>query len=154
MGVALVVLGCRVGPTLARRASATVLAWESLDASLVVASGGRTWMHQRVITMESDWLARELVDRGVPAASVVRERCSYTTRENARFTRELLVRRGIDRVTVVTCAWHLPRATALFEREGLVVQGWTAGAGPSSPLQRSYRRAREWVALKLDGARS
>ncbi len=154
MAVALVVLGCKVGPTLARRASAAANAWSRLDACVIVASGGRSWLHEGALTMEADWLARALVDRGVPIDRVVRERCSHTTRENARFTRELLVRRSIDRVTVVTCEWHLPRATALFAREGLSVEEWTAGETPSSTLHRSYRRAREWVALVLDGARS
>ena len=72
MGVALVVLGCRVGPALARRATAGAHAYDQMQPTLVVASGGRTWPHQGAITMEADWLARALVERGVPAEQVLR----------------------------------------------------------------------------------
>ena len=67
-------------------------------------------------------MARELLLRGVPERAIVRERCSFSTRENARFTAEVLRRRGTDAAAVVTCAWHLPRAVALFSRAGVVAE--------------------------------
>ncbi len=46
---------------------------------------------------------------------------SHNTRENAAFTARLLRQRGLDRVLLVTSAWHLPRAVTEFEREGIEV---------------------------------
>lgn len=64
---------------------------------------------------------------------------SLTTAENARFSAELLRAAGHDKVLLVTHAWHLPRATACFARQGIdTVPAPTAFARwPSDP----------WVAL-------
>lgn len=149
---AVVVLGCRMGGTLARRARAGADAWHRSGADVVVACGGRTWLHDGHRVMEADWLAARLVELGIPQSRVVRERCSYTTRDNARFATQMLVRRAIEDVTLVTCEWHLSRALAHFEREGMRVRSWPASGGPTGALTRTYRRAREWVASRLDGA--
>ena len=49
------------------------------------------------------------------------EQASTTTAENAVFSAELLRREGMDRIYLVTHAWHMPRAKAAFERQGLTV---------------------------------
>ena len=49
------------------------------------------------------------------------EQASTTTAENAVFSADLLRREGFDRIYLVTHAWHMPRAKAAFEREGLLV---------------------------------
>ncbi len=67
-------------------------------------------------------MARELVLRGVPEQAIVRERCSFSTRENARFTAEILRRRGTDKAAVVTCGWHMARAVVLFSRAGIAAE--------------------------------
>ncbi len=43
------------------------------------------------------------------------------TRENARLSAEILESEGISRILLVTHAWHLPRASAAFEAQGLEV---------------------------------
>ncbi len=142
------VLGCRPGSAaLARRARAARDAFRSLDAALVVACGGRGWDGR----VEADELARMLVDGGVPEAAIVRERLSLDTHQNATQAARVLAARGVSEVVVVTCTWHLPRATALFERAGLrVVQA--IGAPPPEPtlLQRAWWTARERVSLWKD----
>lgn len=64
----------------------------------------------------ADALQREL---GVAARWV--ETQSRNTFENARFTAGLLRADGIRRVALVSHAWHLPRARAAFEGQGLQV---------------------------------
>ncbi len=56
---------------------------------------------------------------GVPVAVLESE--SRNTWENAAKTAPLLREAGIERVFLVTDAWHMPRSVAAFERTGLVV---------------------------------
>ena len=46
---------------------------------------------------------------------------SRNTEENARFSQALLAQKGIDHVFLVTQAFHMPRAVAIFEQMGLKV---------------------------------
>jgi len=152
---AIVVLGCRVqvdsagrlfpGGALARRldAAARVYALRGHAATIVLVSGGRRWGP----IVEADAMARELPSRGVPARAIVRERCSMSTAENARYALELLARLGIDlaRSAVVTCEWHLPRARALFERAGVRLEGIGAGSGAAPWRRRLWWWGRERV---------
>ena len=92
-----------------------------------------------------------LEEGGVPQTAIVRERASLDTHENAINAARLLVERGVRDVVVVTCSWHLPRATKLFERAGLhVIEG--VGAPPPNPslLARVWWTARERVSTWKD----
>ena len=50
-----------------------------------------------------------------------KEEASRTTRENARFTADILQPLGIRRVVVVTQAWHMQRSRFSFEQAGFEV---------------------------------
>jgi uncharacterized SAM-binding protein YcdF (DUF218 family) len=114
--------------------------------ALVVASGGRRWDD----AVEADAMARELVALGVPEGAIARERCSLSTRDNARFTAEALARRGIGAATVVTCSWHLARALAFFIEAGLVVDGVAARDGDLPPWpSRAWRWGRERILTRV-----
>lgn len=142
------VLGCRPGSAaLARRARAARDAFVNRRAALIVACGGRNWDGR----IEADELARMLVDGGVPKDTILRERTSLDTYQNATHTAQLLSAKGMNAVVVVTCSWHVPRATMLFERAGLrVVEG--VGAPPPEPtlLKQAWWTARERIALWKD----
>jgi uncharacterized SAM-binding protein YcdF (DUF218 family) len=148
-GAAFVVLGCRVAldgqgrlqGTLRRRVEVAAEGYARGGEAqpVVIASGGRCWSG----VVEADAMARELVQLGVPQKAIVRERCSLSTRDNARFAGEALARRGITRVTLVTCAWHLPRATVLFGRQGLHVEGLASPGGRTPWRGRIWRWGRE-----------
>jgi uncharacterized SAM-binding protein YcdF (DUF218 family) len=56
---------------------------------------------------------------GVKDADLVLEDRSRTTHENALYSCELLGRRGIRKVVLVTDALHLPRALGCFGKEGV-----------------------------------
>lgn len=118
---AIVVLGCTVrssgtpSAALARRIALAHRAFEQRVAPRVIASGGRRWGDH----VEGVVIARELARLGVPEAAIVMELCSLSTRENCRYTAELLHTLGDRRALIATCAWHLPRALGNFERLGV-----------------------------------
>lgn len=160
---AIVVLGCRVRldaggqlcpGALSRRleAAARAYACTGQEHTVVVVSGGRHWEG----ILEADAMARELARRGVPPNAIARERCSLSTRDNARLTAMALARRGIARAAVVTCEWHLPRALALFRLAGIEAYGVPAVDPTDTNASRwsqAWRVARErvlgWVETRI-----
>ncbi|KGE77310.1 YdcF family protein [Halomonas salina] len=86
-----------------------------------------------------------------------REGRSANTAENARHSAEMLSAEGIDQVALVSQAWHLPRATAEFERAGLSVtpaptefasppaEGLAAWRPSAYHLHQSARALHEWL---------
>jgi len=143
---ALVVLGCRVRSAAAlRRVRAASQAFREGKGTVVVASGGRVWG----TCVEADAMAEDLQADGVPEKAIVRERCSFSTRENARYTARLLARRGVTDAVVVTCAWHLPRAMRAFHDEGVRAVGLGVIA-KHSLVRLAYYGVREKIAMWLD----
>jgi uncharacterized SAM-binding protein YcdF (DUF218 family) len=84
-------------------------------APLVIVSGAALDGGQSEATMMASALERD----GVPAASILKENQSDTTRENAVFTARLLRSQGIERFLLVTSALHMPRSMASFQKQGL-----------------------------------
>lgn len=143
------VLGCRSqSQALARRAGAASQAFRERAADLVVACGGRAWRGE----VEADALAARLVAGGVPEDRILRERSSLDTLENAQFARGILGRYGLGeaRVTVVTCAWHLPRAVRLFAGTGLEVDGVGVEPPGAGATRRAYWHVRERLSTWKD----
>lgn len=152
---AIVVLGCavRTDPrsALDRRVRAAAEAFASDAARVVVASGGRAWNG----VVEADHMCARLVALGVPRDAIAVERCSHSTRENAVYSARILAARGAVEATIVSCAWHLPRALDAFRAEGIVATAHPAHEPFSASwVTRGRRRVREWVARRLDGAMS
>ena len=52
-------------------------------------------------TTEADYFARRALAKGVPAVAILIENRSRNTGENIRFTRQLLMSRGLDSISVV-----------------------------------------------------
>lgn len=148
---AIVVLGCAVkGGAFRRRAAAGAEVFSRLSPEnpdlVVVATGGRAWNGE----IEADALFRLLADRGVPEKRIVRERCSFSTRGNARFTAGILHRTGLHEIALVTCDWHMARAMTLFTSAGFdVLPVGVRGPNPGY-FWRLYRAAHERVAMRID----
>ncbi len=58
---------------------------------------------------------------GVDEESVILEERSTNTYENAVETRKIVEEQGFEKILLVTSALHMPRALALFEKQGLDV---------------------------------
>lgn len=119
----------------------------------ILVSGGRVHDEQ---TAEASLMAaalREVFD--VPVRWLEGE--SRNTAENARFSADMLRAEGIERVALVSQAWHLPRAAAEFEAQGLrVIPAPTGFASPPPEglaawlprtyhLNQSTRALNEWL---------
>ncbi|HTQ03137.1 MAG TPA: YdcF family protein [Polyangiaceae bacterium] len=152
---ALVLLGCRVAAgalpaAAARRAARAADAFGAGLAPRVVVTGGRVWEGR----VEADRLADELVTQGVPRESLLLERASRTTRDNAVLTARLLAPLGYVRIGLVSCDWHLARALWSFRREGFEAEPVAALSPPLGTHRRVGRALRERGAWLLDWARA
>jgi uncharacterized SAM-binding protein YcdF (DUF218 family) len=111
---------------------------------------------------EAESMRQALVEDFAVAVRWTEDR-SRDTAENAAFLAPLLAREGVRRVALVTHAWHMPRARALFERHGLAVEpaptGFTTGAADSpldwlpgaGALNNSRYALHEWLGRWFSG---
>jgi len=65
------------------------------------------------------WLARDVLKSEFNVRVAAIEDASRTTRENAQLTKVVLDRLGIDRILLVTHAWHMPRAMYAMTKAGV-----------------------------------
>ena len=86
---------------------------------VLVSAGGK--VEPPVAATESAAIAGLLTDLGVPASALVLEADSRNTQGNAAYSRERLAPFGVKRILLVTSAWHLRRAVALFTHAGFEV---------------------------------
>lgn len=89
------------------------------------------------------------------------ETASRDTAENARLSASMLKASGVSRIALVSHGWHLPRAVALFEREGLAVIAaptrFSTGSAsliesllPGDGLRRSRQALHEYLGRLAD----
>jgi uncharacterized SAM-binding protein YcdF (DUF218 family) len=98
--------------------------YKAKRAPLVIVSGAALEGN----VSEAQVMANTLAQQDVPADAVILESRSFTTYENAIYTAETLKQLQIREVLLVTSALHMPRAMAVFRKQGL-----SATAAPSAP---------------------
>lgn len=84
-----------------------------------VLTGGSDPAHSAA--SEAEAMRQFMRDLGVPAPALVLENRSRNTSQNAGYSSEILAGQGINRILLVTSAYHMPRARRLFEAQGLEV---------------------------------
>ncbi|SDW04657.1 YdcF family protein [Thiocapsa roseopersicina] len=125
---AIVVLGGAIGTPDARRPFPTLTdssdrLWQAARlyragrAPMLVLSGGSDTAV--ALTSEAQAMQVFLSDMGVPPDVMLLEERSRTTLQNAEFSAVLLREEGIERVLLVTSAFHMRRAMDAFEAQGL-----------------------------------
>lgn len=103
---------------------------------------------------------RLLTALGVTADRLILENKSRNTYENAVFTKELVTPKPGETWLLVTSAFHMPRAKALFDKAGFATIPWPVdyrttgreGIGlfrdnPADSLQVTTMAIREWIGL-------
>ncbi len=108
--------------------------YEAKRAPLIVVSGAALDRG----TSEAQLMARYLRQQNVADDDILLEEHSFTTKENALFSADLLQSKNIERILLVTSALHMPRSMAAFEKEGLELIA--APVAPQiTPLDTSWR---------------
>lgn len=87
-------------------------------APLLVFSGGRITWGEGQSRSEAEDMAELAAALGVPSSAMLIEPDSLNTFENATYTQVLLADRDIERILLVTSAMHMPRALAIFKKQG------------------------------------
>jgi uncharacterized SAM-binding protein YcdF (DUF218 family) len=103
---------------------------------------------------------RLLTALGVTPNRLILENKSRNTYENAVFTKELVTPKPGETWLLVTSAFHMPRAKALFDKAGFATIPWpvdyrTSGKegiglfrdNPADSLQATTTAIREWIGL-------
>ena len=91
-------------------------------APIISASGGRIkWLGGDGENSEADDISQLLTMLGVPESSIIKETKSLNTYQNAVNTRHILARLNIQRILLVTSAFHMPRSVKIFEKQNLEV---------------------------------
>jgi uncharacterized SAM-binding protein YcdF (DUF218 family) len=125
------------GATTARMHYGVVLARSS--ALPLGFSGGIGWAADARSDTEAQAVQRWLAQLGLPplrwADSTARD-----TRENALRVATLLQKEGIERIALVTHAWHMPRAQQAFAQTGLTVL-----PAPMGYTEAVYSPGLEWL---------
>jgi len=88
-------------------------------APLVLLTGGSDPSHSAA--SEAEAMGQFMRDLGVPGQALVLENRSRNTSQNAEYSADILAEQGINRILLVTSAYHMPRAKGLFEAQGLEV---------------------------------
>ena len=150
----LVLLGCRLrkrGVLSAAAERRALRAAEAFRAGLsphILVCGGKAWSGVR----EADALCAFLLGAGVPANALEAELCSRSTRQNARFAARMLLPRGVRRIGLVTCDWHMARALRSFEGAGFEPVALPAAAPRLHGVPALLRVVRERLSLLVDHA--
>jgi uncharacterized SAM-binding protein YcdF (DUF218 family) len=124
---------------------------------LVLVTGGRL---DPIDPIEAEKMRDWLIMFGVPATAIVMEPESQSTFENAVQSAAILRERGIGKIVLVTDAFHMMRAAACFQKQGIeVVPGpcdriiKPSSHGPDYYLPSPYAAkdtnsaVREWIGM-------
>lgn len=90
-------------------------------ASTILLSGGNVSFSSAWGMTPAEEMADLLALIGIPADAVLLQPNSQNTYEDTLYSSVMLRERGIDEIILVTSAMHMPRAKALFEKQGFSV---------------------------------
>ncbi len=94
---------------------------KSKKSAHIIFTGGKLPWEKTSIT-EGEVLARFAKDGGIPQNNILITKKVENTDDEAKAVRELLSKSHLNRIILVTSAFHMPRAQRLFEKQGFEVQ--------------------------------
>jgi uncharacterized SAM-binding protein YcdF (DUF218 family) len=87
--------------------------------AILVSGGLLDWTDSQTTPAED--MAALLEMLGVPSQAIWLQTQSRNTYEDAIYSAQILKEKGIQRILLVTSAWHMPRSVRLFQAQGLQV---------------------------------
>jgi len=123
-----------IGESTVSRVETAGVLYQAGRAPLIVLSGAALDGN----VSEAQMMANRLEHQGVPGRALLLETRSYTTHENALYTAELLHERNISHVLLVTSSLHMPRAMAVFLKQGIDVVAAPAPAQITVPDEPGF----------------
>lgn len=100
-----------------RRASYAARLYNEGRVRYIIPSGGVVRQKDGADVTECDFMSMILKQHGVPVTAIIPDNNALTTRENMIFGALMLNRAtklvGIDKIMVITSAWHIRRSLAL-----------------------------------------
>ena len=144
---AIVVLGAQVKPDgtpsvqLQWRLDAAYGAWQEKQC-LIVTCGAQG---SNEPDAEGRVMKAYLMGLGVPESQVLVDDTSFNTRQNLENAAALLQNSGVETVLIVTSDYHLPRAMALAEDQGLTATGLGSPTKPEYWIKNNAREAIAWL---------
>ena len=115
--------------------------WLARQSGLPLAfSGGIGWAADGMQPSSEAEVAARVAQQEFGFALRWSEGVSRDTSSNARLLAPVLMREGVQRIALVTDAWHMPRAVAAFRRAGFVVT--PAPMGFTRPIES---RLLQWL---------
>ena len=88
--------------------------------NIIFTGGILPW--QKNIQPEGQILAKFAEDFRIPSSQIIVTGDVENTRDEAKAVREILTKNNTNKVILVTSAFHMPRASKLFLKEGIEVQ--------------------------------
>ena len=88
--------------------------------NIIFTGGIMPW--QKNIQPEGQILAKFAEDFRIPSSQIIVTGDVENTRDEAKAVREILTKNNTNKVILVTSAFHMPRASKLFLKEGIEVQ--------------------------------
>lgn len=139
----LIVLGAKLNPdgslkpTLQLRCDEAYNAWRKGIARRIIVCGGQMNGEPRP---HSEAMRDYLLEKGVPADSILVENRSQNTVQNLQNARLIMEHRGFRRAALVTSDYHMTRALWIAHAEGMLVCGIPA---PTPCNLRAHLRTRK-----------
>jgi uncharacterized SAM-binding protein YcdF (DUF218 family) len=90
-------------------------------APAILVSGGNLTFSSARGTTPAEEMIELLTQLGVPTEAIWQQGLSENTHDDAVYSAEILREKEITEVILVTSAMHMPRAKALFEKQGISV---------------------------------
>ena len=100
--------------------------FEARKAPLIMVTGGNVFP-QEGLSAEATYTKAILAGWGVPDDAILTESKSRNTRQNALYSHQILSAQGVDKILLVTSAFHMPRAVGVFRHVGFNVAPSPAG---------------------------
>ena len=115
--------------------------WLARQSSLPLAfSGGIGWAADGMQPASEADVAARVAQQDFGFALRWSEAVSRDTSSNARLLAPVLIREGVQRIALVTDAWHMPRSVAAFQRAG-----FTVTPAPMAFTQPIENRLLQWL---------